>query len=59
MFSYINQPRTPSFPLGLTNESDVIIRSVETGLGRLRLVEAVICLDAYPFFGILRPDLSP
>ena len=50
MFSYINQPHTPSFPLGLVNESDVIIRSVETGLGRLRLVEAVICLDAYLFF---------
>ena len=32
---YINQLRTPSFPIGLvTTESGFIFRSVETGLGR-------------------------
>ena len=50
MFSFFSQPRTPSFPLGLVIESDVIIRSVETGFGRLRLVEAVISVDAYLFW---------
>ena len=40
-------------------ESGFIVRSVETGLGRWMLVIAVISVDAYPFFGLLRPDLSP
>ena len=56
---FLYQPAShPIFPLGLVTEFDVIIRLVETGLGRLRLVEAVIRLDAYRFFGILRPHLS-
>ena len=60
MFYYIDQPCTPSFPIGLAKtESDFIIRSVETRLGRSTLVVAVISVDAYPFFGFLRPDLSP
>ena len=47
---YIDQLRTPSFPIGLVKtESGFIIRSVETGLGRLTLVVAVISVYAYPF----------
>ena len=47
---YINQLHTPSFPIGLIKtESDFIVRSVETGLGRWILVVAVISVDAYPF----------
>ena len=35
MFYYIDQACTPSFPIGLVKtESDFIVRSVETGLGR-------------------------
>ena len=35
MFYCIDQPRNPSFPIGLVKtKSDFIIRSVETGLGR-------------------------
>ena len=50
MFYYIDQPHTPSFPTGLVKtESDVIVRSVETGIGRRTLVVAVISVDAYPF----------
>ena len=50
MFYYINQPCMPSFPIGLVKtESDFIVRSVETGLGRSTLVVAVISVDAYPF----------
>ena len=60
MFYYIDQLVTPSFPIGLVKtESDFIVRSVETGLGRWTLVVAVISVDTYPFFGFLRPDLSP
>ena len=59
MFYYIDQPRTTSFPIVLVKtESDVIVRSVENGFGRGTLVVAVISVDAYPFFGFLRPDLS-
>ena len=48
---YIDQLRTPSFHIGLVKtESGVIVRSVETGLGRWTLVAAVISVDAYPFF---------
>ena len=51
---------TQSFPIGLLKtESGFIFRSVETGLGRWTLVVAVISVDAYPFFGFLRPDVSP
>ena len=43
MFCYIDQPCTPSFLIGLVKtESDFIIRSVETGLGRCMLVISVI-----------------
>ena len=56
---YINPLRTPSFPIGLVEtESGFTVRSVETGLGRWTLVVAVISVDAYPFFGFLRPDHS-
>ena len=47
---YIDQPCTPSFPIGLfKTESGFIVRSVEIGLGRWTLVVAVISVDAYPF----------
>ena len=47
---YIDQLRTPSFPIGLIKtESGFIVRSVETGLGRWKLVVAVISVDAYHF----------
>ena len=50
MFYYIDQPGTPSFPIGMVKtKSDFIIRTVETGLGRRILVVAVISVDAYPF----------
>ena len=50
MFYYIDQPRTPSFPIGLVKtKSDFIVRSVETGLGRCALVLAVISVDGCPF----------
>ena len=60
MFYYINQPRAPSFPIGLVKtESDFIVRSVDTHLRRWTLVAAVIIVDVYSIFGFLRPDLSP
>ena len=41
----------PSFPNGLVKtESDVIVRSVETGWRRWTKVVAVISVDAYPLF---------
>ena len=47
---YIDKLRTPSFPIGLVKtESDFIVRSVQTGLGRWTLMVAVISVDAYPF----------
>ena len=47
---YIDKLRTPSFPIGLVKtESDFIVRSVQTGLGRWTLVVAMISVDAYPF----------
>ena len=50
---YIDQLRTPSFPIGLVKtESCFIVRSVETGLGRWALVVAVINVDAYPFLAL-------
>ena len=50
---YIDQLRTPSFPVGLVKiESAFIVRSVETSLGRLTLVVAVISVDAYPFLAL-------
>ena len=60
MFYYIDQPCTPSFPIGLVKtESNFFFRSVETGLGRWMLVVPEISVDTYPFFGFLRPDLRP
>ena len=57
---YIDQLRTTSFPSFPKTESGFIVRSVETGLGKLMLRVAVISVDAYPFlFGFLRLDLSP
>ena len=47
---YIDQLRTPSFPIGLVKTESGFVRSVETGLGRWMLVVAVISVDAYPFF---------
>ena len=50
---YIEQLHTPSFLIGLVKtESGLIVRLVETVLGRLVLVVAVISVDAYPFFWI-------
>ena len=47
---YIDQLRTPSFPIGLVKtESGFILRSVETGLGRWTLVVAMFSVDTYPF----------
>ena len=47
---YIDQLRTPSFPIGLVKtECGFIVRSVETGLGRGTLVVVVISFNAYPF----------
>ena len=48
----INQLCTQSFPIGLVKaESDFIVGSVETVLGRWTLVVAVIGVDAYAFLG--------
>ena len=33
-FCYIDQPRTPSFPIGLVKTEYDFVSSVETGLGR-------------------------
>ena len=47
----IQQPAShPFFLIGLVKtESDFIVRSVETGLGRWALMVAVIGVDVYPF----------
>ena len=53
MLFYINQPCTPSFPIGMVKtESGFIVRLVETGLGRYTLVVAVISVDAYSFLAL-------
>ena len=50
MFYYIDQLRTPSFPIGLVKtKSDFIVGSVQTGLEKWTLVVAAISIDAYPF----------
>ena len=50
MFYYMDQIYNPSFPTGLVKtESDFIVRSVKTGLGRWMLVIAVISVDVYLF----------
>ena len=47
---YIDQFCTQSFPIGLVKtESGLIVRSVETSLGRWTLVVAVISVYAYLF----------
>ena len=59
MFYYIDQLRTPSFPIRLVKtEPDFIFRSVETGLGRRMLVVAVITVDAYPFLAFFLAYLT-
>ena len=59
MFYYINQLRTPSFTIGLVKrESDFIVRSFETGLGRWALVVAGISVDLDHFFGFIRSAQS-
>ena len=51
VFFYTNQSCTPFFAIwSLKTESDFIIRSVETGLGRWWLVVGVISVESYPFF---------
>ena len=58
MVYYNDQSHAPSFPVGLVKtESDFVVRLVETDLGRRMHVVAVISVDAYTFFGFLRPDL--
>ena len=53
MFYYMDQPCTPSFPIGLVKtECDVIVRSVEIKEMGLMLMVAVISVDASPFLGI-------
>ena len=47
------------FNLDLKTESNFTVTSVENGLGRWMLVVVVISVDAYPFFGFLRSNLSP
>ena len=50
IFYHVNQLHTPSFPIGLfKTKSDFMFRPGSTGLGRWRLVLAVISVDAYPF----------
>ena len=50
MFYYIDQRYTSSFSIGLVKtESDFIVRSIESGLGRWMLALAVITVDTYPF----------
>ena len=57
MFDYID---TPSFPIGLVKTtSHFIVILLETDLGRRKMAVAAISVDAYLFFGFVRPDLSP
>ena len=50
MFYYIDRPCTPSFPIGLVKtKSDFIVRLLDTDLGRLMLLIAVISVNAYSF----------
>ena len=60
MFYHVNQPGTSSFPSGLVKtESNFVVRSFETVLGRIIVVVTVINVVAYTFFGFFRSDLSP
>ena len=57
MFYYTDQPHTPFFLTGLIKtEFGIIVRLVETGLGRWTLVVAVVTVDVYPFLAF--SDLS-
>ena len=49
MFSYINQPCTPSFPIWLVKTEFDFVRSVKTGFERSTLVVTVISVNNYPF----------
>ena len=50
MFYYIDQPCTPSLPIGLfKTKSDFIVRSAETGLGKWTLAVTMSSVNAYPF----------
>ena len=52
----MDQLCTPSFPIGLVKaESGFLVRSVETGLGRMLVVD-VISVAAYSFLTF--PDLT-
>ena len=58
---HIDQLGTPYFPVGLVKtKSGFIVKSVETGSGRLTLVVALISVDANPFlaFSGLACDLE-
>ena len=47
---FITSTSLAPLPIGLVKtESDFIVRSVETGLGRWTLLASVISVDAYPF----------
>ena len=49
----MDQLCTPSFPIGLVKaESGFLVRSVETGLGRMLVVD-VNSVDAYSFLAFL------
>ena len=53
MFYCINHCSTPSSIFGLVKtESDFIVTSAVTDLGRRKLVVAVISVDAYPFLAL-------
>ena len=44
------------FPIGLIKTaSDFVVRSVETGLGKWKLVVAMISVDIYPFLAFSDP----
>ena len=49
MFCCIDQPHTPSFPIGLVKTKSDFVRPVETTLGRWTLVVPVISVDSDPF----------
>ena len=55
MFYHVNQPGTSSFPIGLVKtESNFVVRSFETVLGRIIVVVTVFNVDAYTFFWLFQ-----
>ena len=55
MFYHVNQPGTSSFPIGLVKtESNFVVRSFETVLGRIIVVVTVINVVAYTFFWLFQ-----